>query len=79
MSSFSDPVPFPEPAWLTGHSDPFVDALLSDLTDETRQLYRRYLGAEVRAMRPDGRSPAWRAFDRTLLEVMRRRQEPPGS
>ncbi len=76
MSSLSDPVPLPEPTWLAGHSDPIVDAMLSDLSDETRQLYRRYLGAEVRAMRPDGRSPAWRAFDRTLLELMRRRQEP---
>lgn len=69
-----DPTPLPEPTWLAGCSHPLIDALLVDLSDETRQLYRRNLAIEVHARRPDG-SPAWRAFDLTLLEVLRRRQE----
>ena len=65
----------PEPAWLAAHSDPFVDAMLCDLSDEAQRLYRRYLAIEVSAMRPDGRSPAWRALDRALIDVIQKRGE----
>ena len=67
----------PEPAWIAEHSDPFVDAMLSDLSDDARRLYRRYLAIEVRGMRP-GRSPAWRAFDRALIDVIQRRGQERG-
>jgi hypothetical protein len=67
-----DPLPFPEPAWLIGHSEPNIDAILGSLGDEARQLYRRYLADEVRAMRPEGILPAWRAFDRAMCEIRRR-------
>jgi hypothetical protein len=70
-----DPLPFPEPAWLTGHSEPNVDAIVAALSDEARRLYRRYLADEVRAMRPDGILPAWRAFDRAMCEIRRRNEE----
>jgi predicted O-methyltransferase YrrM len=66
---------FPEPRWLAGHSEPNIDAILVALDDEARQLYRRYLADEVRAMRPGGILPAWRAFDRAMCEVHRRNRE----
>ncbi len=70
-----DLLPFPEPAWLTGHSEPNIDAILGALGDEARQLYRHYLADEVRAMRPGGILPAWRAFDRAMCEIRRRNTE----
>jgi hypothetical protein len=72
MASRRDLLPFPEPSWLAGHSEPNIDALLTALGDEARQLYRCYLADEVRAMRPDGVLPAWRAFDRAMCEIRRR-------
>ena len=76
MSAFSDPVPFPTPVWLVGHSDPVVDGLLDDLDDdEARQLYRAYLADEVRGARSNGLLPAWRAFDRAMCEILRRNRE----
>jgi len=72
MSARRDLVPFPEPAWLAGHSEPNIDAILAALGDEARQLYRRYLADEVRAQRPEGILPAWRAFDRAMCEIQRR-------
>jgi hypothetical protein len=72
MSAVPDPVRLPDPAWLAGHSTPVIDALLEGRDDDTRRLYRRYLADEVRAMNPDagGRTPAWRAFDRAVREVL---------
>lgn len=70
-----EPVPFPEPPWLVGESEPFVESLLDGLSDEARRLYRVYLADEVRAMTPTVRSRSWRAFDRALVEVLRRRRE----
>jgi len=71
-----DPVPFPTPTWLVGHSDPVVDGLLEDLDDdEARRLYRAYLADEVRGRRPSGMLPAWRAFDRAMCEILRRNRE----
>jgi tRNA A37 N6-isopentenylltransferase MiaA len=75
METFSDPLPFPQPAWLAAHSEPNIDAMLELLSDETRRLYRQYLAEEVRAMRPAGMLPAWRAFDRANLEMLRRNKE----
>lgn len=49
--------------------------MLVVLGDEARLLYRRYLADEVRAMRPGGMLPAWRAFDRAMCEVQRRNGE----
>jgi hypothetical protein len=71
MKPFSDPLPLPQPAWLAAHNEPTIEAMLELLCDETRRLYRQYLGEEVRAMRP-GILPAWRAFDRANLEMLRR-------
>jgi hypothetical protein len=65
----------PEPVWLAGESDPVIDGMLDVLSDEARQLYRRYLAEEARSMRPRGAARAWRAFDRALFEILRRRQE----
>jgi hypothetical protein len=71
MSACSDLVPFPEPAWLAGHSEPVIDGLLDDLDDdEARRLYRAYLADEVRAPRPGAILPAWRAFDRAMCEIL---------
>jgi len=71
VTAFSEPLRFPQPAWLAGHSTPVIEALLEDQSDEARRLYRRYLADEVRAMRPDSsRAPAWRAFDRALYEAL---------
>jgi hypothetical protein len=67
-----DPLPFPEPAWLTGHSEPNIDAILGWLGDDARRLYRSYLAEEVRARRAEGILPAWRAFDRAMCEIRRR-------
>ena len=75
MGVFPDPIPLPEPAWLAGASDPVVEGVLEELSDEARQLYRRYLADEVRSTRPSGPGRAWRALDRALCEVLRRRQE----
>jgi hypothetical protein len=75
VAAFSDPAPLPEPAWLAGESDPVIEGLLEVLSDEARQLYRRYLAEEVRAMRPTARSRAWCAYDRALCEVLRRRSQ----
>jgi hypothetical protein len=72
MEPQRDIVPFPEPSWLAGHSEPNIDALLVALGDEARQLYRRYLADEVRAKRSSGMLPAWRAFDRAMCEIRRR-------
>lgn len=72
---YRDLVEFPEPAWLAGHSEPNIDAILAALSDEARLLYRLYLADEVRLMRPDGLLPAWRAFDRAMCEVQRRNKE----
>lgn len=74
MGTFSDPLPFPQPAWLAAHTEPNIEAMLELLSDETRRLYRQYLAEEVRAMRP-GVLPAWRAFDRANLEMLRRNNE----
>jgi hypothetical protein len=74
MESFSDLLEFPLPAWLVGHSEANIDAMLELLGDETRRLYRQYLAEEVRAMRP-GILPAWRAFDRANLEMLRRNKQ----
>lgn len=63
------------PAWLAAHSEPNIEAMLASLGDEARQLYRRYLADEVRAMRPEGLLPAWRAFDRAMCEIRRRNGE----
>jgi len=49
--------------------------MLELLSDETRRLYRQYLAEEVRALRPGGMLPAWRAFDRANLEMLRRNKE----
>ena len=65
----------PEPQWLAGQSDPVIDGMLEVLSDEARGLYRRYLAEEVRSDRSTGPGRAWRAFDRALFEVLRRRQE----
>lgn len=75
MGAFPDPLRLPEPGWLAGESDPVIEGMLEVLSDEARQLYWRYLGEEVRAMRPSVRSRAWCAFDRALCEVLRRRGE----
>lgn len=75
MSARSVLVPFPEPAWLAGHSEPNIEAILVALGDDARQLYRRYLADEVRAMHPGGVLPAWRAFDRAMCEIHRRNRE----
>jgi anthranilate phosphoribosyltransferase len=73
MSPCFDLVPFPEPAWLAGHSEPVIDGLLDDLDDdEARRLYRAYLADEVRAPRLGAILPAWRAFDRAMCEILRR-------
>jgi len=74
METFSDPLAFPQPAWLAAHTEPNIEAMLELLSDETRRLYRQYLAEEVRAMRP-GVLPAWRAFDRANLEMLRRNNE----
>ncbi len=68
-------MPSPEPPWLSGHSEPNIDALVAALGDEARELYRRYLADEVRAKRPVGMLPAWRAFDRAMCEIRRRNKE----
>jgi len=70
-----DLVQFPEPAWLAGHSEPNIEAILVELGDEARSLYRRYLADEVRDMRHGGILPAWRAFDRAMCEIQRRNGE----
>jgi hypothetical protein len=75
MEAFSDPLPFPQPAWLAAHTEPNIEAMLELLSDETRRLYRQYLAEEVRAMRPGAMLPAWRAFDRANLEMLRRNKE----
>lgn len=72
MAAPHDLLRFPEPAWLTGHSEPNIDAILAALGDDARRLYRRYLADEVRAMQPEGILPAWRAFDRAMCEIRRR-------
>jgi len=63
---------FAEPAWLGGHSEANIEAMLGILGDDARQLYRRYLADEVRMMRPEGMLPAWRAFDRAMCEIQHR-------
>lgn len=71
MSAFPDPVRLPEPAWLEGHSTPLIDALLEDLGDDARRLYRRYLAEEVRAMGAGSAgASAWRAFDRAVFDAL---------
>lgn len=75
MTARYDLVPFPEPAWLAGHSEANIDGMLVVLGDDARQLYRRYLADEVRATRPGGLLPAWRAFDRAMCEIQRRKRE----
>jgi hypothetical protein len=74
MEASSDPLPFPQPAWLAAHTEPNIEAMLGLMCDETRRLYRQYLAEEVRAMRP-GILPAWRAFDRANLEMLRRNKQ----
>ncbi|HEY5196277.1 MAG TPA: hypothetical protein VIJ51_04570 [Solirubrobacteraceae bacterium] len=75
MEAFVDPERFPEPAWLAGQSDPVIEGMLEVLSDEARGLYRRYLAEEIRSTRSSGPGRPWRAFDRALFEVLRRRQE----
>jgi hypothetical protein len=70
-----DLLPFPEPPWLAGHSEPNIDAIVVALGDEARQLYRRFLADEVRTQRPGGMLPAWRALDRAMCEIARRNRE----
>jgi hypothetical protein len=65
----------PEPEWLAGQSDPVIEGILDVLSDEARGLYRHYLAEEVRSARSSGPGRAWRAFDRALFEVLRRRKE----
>lgn len=60
-------------SWLERHSEPNIDEMVAVLGDETRQLYRHFLADEVRAQRPAGLLPAWRAFDRAICEIERRR------
>ena len=64
-----------ELAWLAEHSEANIDAMLSVLGEDARQLYRRYLADEVRTMRADGLLPAWRAFDRAMCEMQQRTRE----
>jgi hypothetical protein len=76
MSWIADAVPFPEPGWLVGHSEAFIEGLLDDLDDdEARRLYRAYLADEVREPQHDGVLPAWRALDRAMCEILRRNIE----
>jgi hypothetical protein len=75
MGAFPDPVAFPMPAWLAGHSEPNIDDIVQQLGDETQQLYRQYLADEVRAERRPGVHPALRAFDRATVEMLRRNKE----
>jgi hypothetical protein len=49
--------------------------MLEVLSDDARRLYRHYLAEEARSTRPSGPERAWRAFDRALFEVLRRREE----
>jgi len=49
--------------------------LLAALGDEAGKLYWFFLADEVRAGRPDGILPAWRAFDRAMCEIRRRNKE----
>jgi hypothetical protein len=62
-----------EPSWLERHSEPNIDALVGALGDEARELYRDFLADEVLVPRPAGLLPAWRAFDRAMCEIQRRR------
>jgi len=64
-----------DPSWLARHSEPNIDAMVGVLGNEARQLYRRFLADEVRAQRPAGLLPAWRAFDRAMCEIERRTRE----
>ena len=66
---------FPDAAWLAGHSEANIDAMLIVLGEDAKHLYRRYLADEVRTMRPGGMLPAWRAFDRAMCEIQRRNKE----
>lgn len=68
-------LPFPEPAWLAGHSEPNVEDIVSMMSDEAQRLYREYLADEARTPRRAGMHPAWRAFDRMDVEMMRRNKE----
>jgi hypothetical protein len=62
-----------ESSWLARHSEPNIDAMVGVLGDDVRELYRSFLADEVRAQRPAGLLPAWRAFDRALCEITRTR------
>jgi len=64
-----------EPSWLARHSEPNIDAMVGVLGNEARRLYRRYLADEIRAQKPSGILPAWRAFDRAMCEIERRTRE----
>lgn len=68
-------VPFPEPSWLAEHTEPNIEDIVSQLSDEAQQLYRRYLGDEARSPRSSGMHPALRAFSRMDLEMQRRLKE----
>jgi hypothetical protein len=68
----SDVLAFPEPAWLAAHSEATIDAIVAQLSDEAQQLYRRYLADEARAPARPGPHPAYRAFKRMDIEMMRR-------
>ncbi|HEX8156355.1 MAG TPA: hypothetical protein VF526_03115 [Solirubrobacteraceae bacterium] len=72
MKPFSDPLPFPQPAWLAAHTEANIEAMLELLSNATRRLYVQHLTEEVRAMRPGRTLPAWRALDRANLEMLRR-------
>lgn len=63
------------PSWLARHSEPNIEALVVHLGDEAGVLYREFLVEEVRACRPGGLLPAWRAFDRVMCEIARRNRE----
>ena len=68
-------MPVVEPDWLAEHSEANIDAMLSVLGKDARELYRRYLVDEVRKRRAQGLLPAWRAFDRAMVEIQQRTRE----
>jgi hypothetical protein len=65
-------LPFPEPAWLASHSEPNINDIVGQLSDEAQRLYREYLADEARSPWRPGLHPAWRAFDRMDVEMMHR-------
>jgi hypothetical protein len=72
VKPFSDPLPFPQPAWLAAHTEANIEAMLELLSTPRVDCMSSTSPRRSARCARAGCLPAWRALDRANLEMLRR-------